>query len=522
MRWLTISSISQLRHYWCALKKDRLSTIVGLTEKFRRAFLRAYENNEVPPIDFDNVLAYDWKALIKWTTKLDMAEWRMLPSTRRALDKTVTVSKFKHGNRPWREAFYHPQRSIFNKFQDATSESLSLSVDGSPDPKLSTDLIIAMSWTRSLCVTPVEAYTADAVLHRRNSLFPTRAKTEITELMIKGVDQLQRQGVISKSSSKWSNGRRWRFNTRVLDSLEKSAQQHKFTKAVEFKKELDQAFRAGEAKKRVTYITNDGMIMALLNLQANGRVRVETTGQPNVPMGHEPGNYETRKYTKKYMHFRLDVFPTDAYLYDEPATPAQQGNQEETANHSDETGQKEEDTTLTDLRARIRASRPPTRGPGGAVPVWCDVFGRVDPGRWLKYLSAVLITLASRGSMRAEELARTLKPVIMVFEAELIMEWAGKLGLLESQLGGMAPAVMEWWWIAVEVQREGLKEMEVAAAAAAAAAAFSAAVSGGGGGGGGGREVGMGMPGGSGGGGRQRKALPSGRPVRGAENGGEV
>lgn len=516
MSWLTINSISQLRHYWCALKKDRLSTIVGLTEKFRRAFLRAYENNEVPPIDFDNVLAYDWKALIKWTTKLDMAEWRMLPSTRKALDKTVTVSKFKHGNRPWREAFYHPQRSIFNKFQDATSEALALSVDNSGDHKLGTDMIIAMSWTRSLCVTPVDAYTADAVLHRRNMLFPARVKAEITELMIKGVDQLQRQGVISKSSSKWSNGRRWRFNTRVLDSLEKYAQQQKFARAVEFKKELDQAFRAGETKKRVTYITNDGMIMALLNLQANGRVRVETTGQRNVPMGHEPGNYETRKYTKKYMHFRLDVLPTDAYLYDEPVALAKEDNQEETENHEDE--QKEEDTTLSDLRARIRASRPPTKGPGGAVPVWCDVFGRVDAERWLKYLSAVLITLASRGSMRAEELARTLKPVIMVFEAELIMEWAGQLGLLKSQLRGMAPAVMEWWWIAVEVQREGLREMEATEAVATAS--------------GGGRGAGMGMPGGSrsgngsgngnGHGGWQRKALPSARPARGAESGGEM
>ncbi|KAK4150070.1 hypothetical protein C8A00DRAFT_18341 [Chaetomidium leptoderma] len=465
LRLMPDQTISQLRHYWCALKKDRLSTIVSLTEKFRRAFLRAYEKNEVPPIDFNDVSAYDWKFLINWTTKLDMAERRALPATRKALDETVTVSKFKHGNRPWREAFYHPQRSIFNKFQDATSESLSLSVDSVSDPRPSTDMIVAMSWTRSLCVTPVEAYTADAVLHRRNTLFPNRSKTEVTELMIKGVDQLQQQGVISKSSSKWSNGRRWRFNNRVLDSLEKAAQQNKFAKAVQFKKELDRAFRAGDKKKRVTYITNDGMIMALLNLQANGRVRIETTGQPNVPMGHEPGNYETRKYTKKYMHFRLDIVPTDSYLYDDTTTLS------------------EEDTTLSDLLTRIKTTPPPTRGPGGAVPVWCDVFGRVDADRWLKYLSAVLITLASRGSMGADGLVQTLKPVLMAFEAGLVVQWAGELGLLRAQLGATAPAVMEWWWIAVEAQREGLEAVEAAAAAAVKKAG-------------------------------QRKALPSGRPSK--------
>ncbi|KAL2133295.1 hypothetical protein VTI74DRAFT_2596 [Chaetomium olivicolor] len=471
LRLMPDQTISQLRHYWCALKKDRLSTIVSLTEKFRRAFLKAYENNEIPPIDFNNVLAYDWKFLIKWTTKLDLAERRTLPSSRAALNKNFTVSKFQHGNREWREAFYHPQRSIYNKFQDATSESLALSIDKPSNPEMSTEMIVAMSWTRSLCVTPVEAYTSDAVLHKRNSLFPTRTKTEITDLMIKGVDQLQREGVISKSSSKWSNGRRWRFNTRVLDALEKMAQQEKFTKAVQFKKELDAALRAGEQKKRVTYITNDGMIMALLNLQANGRVCIETTGQPNVPMGHEPGNYETRKYTKKYMHFRLDIVPTESYLFDD-ANPD---------NHPDE------DPALFNLWTLVKTTPPPTRGPGGAVPVWCDVFGKVDVERWLKYLSAVLITLASRGSMRAEELVKTLKPVVMVFEAELIMEWAEKLGLLKAQLKGCAPAVMEWWWIAVEAQREGLMEMKTKMAAA-----------------------------------RPRKALPTGRPsvVAGGDLGG--
>ncbi|KAK4127872.1 hypothetical protein N657DRAFT_688067 [Parathielavia appendiculata] len=478
LRLVPDQTISQLRHYWCALKKDRLSTIVSLTEKFRRAFLKAYEKNEVPPIDYDNVLAYDWKFLIKWTTQLDMAERRTLPSTRKALDETVTVSNVKHGNRHWMEAYYHPQRSMFNKFQDATSEALALSVDDIPEPKPSLEMILAMSWTRSLCVTPVEAYTAEAVLHKRNSLFPTHTKTEITELIMKGVDQLQRKGVISKSSSKWTNGRSWRFNTRVLDCLEKFAQQDKFVKAVQFKQELDRAFRADE-KKRVTYLTNDGMIMALLNLQANGRVRVETTGQPNVPLGHEPGNYETRKYTKKYMHFRLDIVPTGSYLYDD--------------------AEENEDATLADLRHRVKTALPPTQGPGGAVPVWCDVFGNVDADRWLRYLSAVLVTLASRGSMGAEDLVRTLKPIIMIFEAELIIEWAGRLGLVKAQLEGSAPAVMEWWWIAVEMQRVGLEAAETGTIGKPN------------------RNVNWTGTGSVGVAGRKRKALPSGRPVKPGE-----
>ncbi|KAK4191636.1 hypothetical protein QBC35DRAFT_293632 [Podospora australis] len=435
LRLMPDQTISQLRHYWCTLKKDRSSTIVSLSVKFRKAFLKAYENNELPPFDFNNPLAYDWKKLIKWTTELDDKERRTLPGSRAALQEQFKLSQGKHGDREWREAYYHAQRSVFNRFQDATSEALASSIDAVPDTKLSNEMVVAMAWNRSLCVTPAEPETSEVVIHKRNCLYPGKTGQEITAIMEKAIEKLQRMGVVSKSSTKWSNGRIWRFNTRLLDLLEKNAQQEKFAHAFQHKKDVDEAFRANNNnnnnRMRVTYITNDGMMMALLNMQAMGRIRFETTGQPNVPMGHEPGNYETRKYPKKYLHFRTDIVPTETYLF----------------NDSDE---------LVDLASRIKAASPPTLGPGGAIPAWCDVFGKVNNERWLKHLSMVLITLATRGSMRPEELVKTLKPVIMLFEVELILEWAEKLGLLSPQLEGTAPALQEWWWLAVEVHREGL------------------------------------------------------------------
>ncbi|KAK0728030.1 hypothetical protein B0T26DRAFT_672625 [Lasiosphaeria miniovina] len=432
MRLFPDLTLSQLRHLWGILRKDRQSTIVNLTDKFRKAFLKAYSDNEIPPLDFDNPLAYDWKRLIRWTINLHEVERTSLPASRKALERQFDVSSCKYTNREWREAYYHMQRSVFNKFQDATSEALAYPVDGNTKPALDTNLTVAMSWTRALCVTPVDTYTTEGIIHKRNTLYPGLSKTEITDLILKGVDQLQHDGIISKSTSKWSNGRRWRFNHRVLETLEKISHVDKVGKAVAFKNELDKAFRAGETK-RVTYVTNDGMIMALLNMQACGRIRVKTTGQPNVPLGHEPLNYETRKYTKKYLHFRIDIVPTDTYLYNN-------------------------DPEFVQMRDRIRNTAPPTAGPGGAIPAWCDVFGKVDTNRWLKYLSAALVTLAARGSMRAEELVKTLKPTTMLFEAELILDWGEKLGLLQSQLhGSTALACMEWWWIALEAQKEGLE-----------------------------------------------------------------
>ncbi|KAK3325713.1 hypothetical protein B0H66DRAFT_470123 [Apodospora peruviana] len=445
MRLFPDMTISQLRHTWCALRKDRQSTIVTLTDKFRTAFLKAYSANELPPIDFNDTAAYDWKALVKWTANLDGFERVSLPASRKMLGENFALLNCRFENREWRESFYHVQRSVFNKFQDACSEPLAFPAErdtGRSTPDL--NLAVAMSWTRSLCVTPVDMYPNEEVLKKRNSLLPGMSKSEIMEVILQGIDQLQREGIISKSTAKWSNGRWWRFNSRVPELLDKISHGERISKAVAFKTELDRAFRAGE-KKRVTYITNDGMIMALLNMQAHGRIRVETTGQPNVPMGHEPGNYETRKYTKKYLHFRLDIAPTVRYLHDDSSE-------------------------ITALRKRVGSAKPPTRGPGGATPAWCDVFEKVDVNRWLKYLSVVLVTIASRGAMPADELVKTVKPVAMLFEVELIMEWGRELGILKSQVDGATSlAAMEWWWLVIDAQRKGLQDAAAATAAAAAA-----------------------------------------------------
>ena len=434
MRLFPDLTLSQLRHFWGALKKDRQSTIISLTEKFRRAFLKAYAAGELPPIDFNDTLSYDWKALIKWTKGLEQAKQVRLPPSREDLEKQYHVSNLTSANREWRESYYHVQRSVFNRFQDATTEAISVPIDNNAKWEHSRDMVVSMAWTRSLSVTPVDLYTKEKMLKKRASLFPGRTKTELDRLLIEGTNQLQHDGVISQSTSKSSNGRLWRFSNRVTEMLEKMSQEDRVVQAIAFKKELDQAFREGK-RKRVSYVTTDGMIMALLNMQAHGRVRIEPTGQPNVPMGHEPGNYETRKYPKKYIHFKVEVVPTERYVYND-----------------------DEGDEIAELRDRVKRAAPPNEGPGGATPAWCDVFGRVDGRRWIKYLSVVLVTLASRGSMPAEELCKTLKPVLMPFEAEMIFNWGERLGLLGRQIEGTALAVMEWWWIGLDVQREKVEQ----------------------------------------------------------------
>ncbi len=56
------------------MQKNRLH-VDKLERDFQEAFIEAYENNVVPPIDYDNLLEYDWAWLVEWAQEnLDMPE----------------------------------------------------------------------------------------------------------------------------------------------------------------------------------------------------------------------------------------------------------------------------------------------------------------------------------------------------------------------------------------------------------------------------------------------------------------
>ncbi len=386
MRLFPGLSVSQLRRFWTAAKKDRQSTIAALTDKFRKAFIKAYSNDELPALDFDHAADYNWKFVIEWACGLEKVSDPSvrLPASREALDASYEISERLAKDREWRERYFTSTRSVFNRFQDATSEAMVLPVD-SVAPEVTQDdkmMAVAMSWVRSLCVTREDIHADDAVARKLESLCGLELD-QVESLLSRAHRQLQADAVVTKSKLRYPNERNWRLNQRVLALLEKTSKLDQFADAVAYKKDLDAAFLADE-KKRVTYITDDGMIMALINLQANGRICVKTTGQPQVALGHEPGNYETRKYSKRYHHFRLDISPTDSYIYNN-------------------------DPDMANLRSRIKSADPPSEGPDGSIPIWCDLFGKVDRDRWLKYLGMVLFHLASRGSMRAKELSKSLR-----------------------------------------------------------------------------------------------------------------
>ncbi|KAK1997061.1 hypothetical protein LX36DRAFT_609584 [Colletotrichum falcatum] len=418
-------ALSAMRRFWSKARKDRGTFINQLTERFQVQFISAYENNEFPPIDFDSYIDYDWPRLIKWTAGL-IEDSQELPANKAALDRGYSVGSAWTDVTNWRDDYYNFQMSVFNRFEAATSRPATSLVDRRNETGSKTntdDLVTAMSWLRSLCYTHRDRYAPQDIRKKMASIGGGNEDC-IQSLLEQAVEILQGQGVITDSKLKALEGRPYRLTETFLPRFMKWTHEVKFIDAARFKSRLDGSFRRGE-KIRIPYVLKDGEVMAMMNLQANGRVTITTVDVPSIPLGFDPGNYESRKYPKSYYNFGLEIAPTDTYIYDED---------------------------LYVLR-QAKSDKPPRENHNRAIPLWSDFFGEMNMDRWSQVLGAVSFVIATRGPLDVAFVCAVLKPYLLEFEVQMVFDWGRRNGILKGMAHGTSCTVDEWWWLLVGRQR---------------------------------------------------------------------
>lgn len=428
MRIFPESKLSNLRKFWSMIRKERDGFILTLTTKFQEDFLLAYEKGELPPFDYENPLDYDWPLLVKWTLALVVREGIELPPNRTLFDEGIEVVHVDKNDFDWRETYHHWQRSVFNKFQDSTSEPAATVLDLKQTME-DNDIVIARSWVRALCCTEPDQYTPYKIRDKFLELTceGRRSEKEVSDLLEATIFDLEHRRIaIKQKSSALATGRPYKLNEHFSRTLDRYSNEDKFTVAAEFKVKMDAAFRRGQTVE-IPWRTEDGMVLAAFNLQAAGRVHVEPvpSSRLNIPFGFKPGFYESRKFPKSYYRFDLQIRPTAAYLYNEQ---------------------------IELLHRATAADNIPAATEDGKLPMWCDFFGHPDRHRWFKMLGGVLFVLSTRGAMTDEFTTQALKPCFEQFEVETVRKWGLKEGLLrEITVAGGAVTVTEWWWLVLGI-----------------------------------------------------------------------
>ncbi|KAI0399306.1 hypothetical protein F4802DRAFT_590225 [Xylaria palmicola] len=408
-------SLSAIKKFWPRISRERKSFVQALTAKFQSEFLVAYESGKLPQLDYDNIESYDWPKLILWATQLETHEEVDLPESREILHQRHQIEDAANEAVDWREIWF-ATTSTYNRIEAVASETMSIPLPPKHQQEQLT-LERARTWVRSICCTPLkDANVKDKLIPKLLELGQGDA-AETNQILEKAATQLNREKVITRTKGKDIGGN-FRIHGIFSKQLEKVAGTSKFRQAISFKDQLDEVFR-GNGEFIMPYAADDGSIMAALNLQAHGRIRIDTTDMPHIPFGFEPGNYEGRTFPKSYYHFKVRLVPTETYLFNADMA----------------------------LLKQARQMEPPTQGPNGKLPIWVDFFGKLNVARWADYVSMIAFTLATKGPVGSKMCVTLLKPMVEEFEIELIVEWLDKLGLVQRAVDGCGVTGAEWWWL---------------------------------------------------------------------------
>lgn len=417
-------TLPYLRRFWSKARKDRAASITQLTERFQKQFIAAYQQGAFPVIDYDNYLEYDWTTLIQWTASLN-DDMTVLPRTKEDLEENYSLEPALADTRNWQDDYYGIQSSANNRLEALTSKAAVVVLDQSRDTHKQEEpaLTKAKSWMRALCGTDPEQYESKEARAKVASV-SDRGEAHSNALLQRALASLQSQNVITKTKHRHRDPRSHRLSEWFLPRFTKASHERKFMEAATFKARLDAIFRRSETL-RIPYVVPDGEVMAIINLQAHGKIDVSSVDVPHVPLGFKPGFYESRKLPKSFYNFGLEITPTSAYIYDGDLG----------------------------LLERTEKELPVKEGPEGALPLWVDFFGKLDITRWGQALGAVVFAIVTRGPLDVEGVCTTLNPYLEAFEVQLVIEWALRNCVLKRTSDGGFFSTEEWWWLVVGRQR---------------------------------------------------------------------
>lgn len=470
------------------MNKHRLQ-MVKMQSDFQIRFLEAYENEQVPPINYNDLEAYDWPWIVEWAKdKVEVVQYEgqvpNLPATREQFDRIFDMRIEPRVNID--EIWHHTSSvTVPRRRHLFASVPFSIPLETFPKPPASEylqKLRIAKSWVRANVVASNETYV------------PAEAAQALSQLGLSllsdAKEALIRDRVIGHSNrGRLVPGRNYdvtdawiqSFNRRFIDSLH-------LRRAAAFKTQLDATFSQSrypsQASFTVPYTAEDGDMLALLNMAAAGRVRLAPVSPPSDKYGLTDGGYMTRLMDKRKLFFDVVVCPTEQYVYSNPLFSLASGHLPEDKRgtclppipragvpdnfaayairrHQEREQQMRQHRSPPELRTRI--------------PIWIDIHGCLVSVLWNLAVSAVVACIAMRPRLSVRGVTAMLAPGFGdgdTWQVGEVLRWlvrAGavkevKVGVENSEEGSIEERgdleegfeedeeerryeVLEWWWL---------------------------------------------------------------------------
>lgn len=408
------------RQRWKSQNRSEFgTTFVAKTEKaIREPFLVAYERNELPTVNFQQLNETDWPGLMIWVeTKVlrdDADQLETFPASSRDLDENCVVSldaPTGHGQ---------------SGREDDDSPNLDTTTFNATYPCADHKSILEKSWIRALIATREDAY---------NEYHATQKFASIPEERLEDIlkEMITTKSIVHANKGRQHPGRNFVFHKHFLSQFDRwPGALHLdgfLVRLAEAWDTLEKHFREQD-KLDVERNVTEAESTVLNNLLANGRLRIAPVLPTfcdgfNGPMdtlskwgmggySHKPRNLEESVFHLPVVYTKTASFNPD---------------------HA--------------LKAHVK---PPTHAPavlgepGVRTPLWVDIHGNFLSEIWKMVLRSVLHLLVYRPGCTPASIEKAHDHKLWAWEVELVLRWMEEVGIAEKFAGGWKAA--EWWFCA--------------------------------------------------------------------------
>ena len=401
-----------IRARWNAVLNKWRFQYERLYPQFQEIFTQGYEDGSIPPIDYDDLESYDWAWLVDWTMENIEATTKSLPdlpAERSRFEERFAVKEtYEHNMHIFYETdVMQPAPLRINNFLKQCYVSPVQEKDALTLTQESEQFAVAKSWIRANIITPNASYNSELAKERLLTFKEDTVDLALKELMASRVLSQRNKGRLVP-------GRNYNISPHVMDRLKKNIDLKNFHQAMAYKRQLDIVLKEKDAVD-FDPTADDGVVLAVLNMQAHGRVEIRPKNPPMNKFGLTDGGYETRKMDKERLKFTCEIRLKDTYISGNPLLPL---------------------------------PPPPSQHlgiPMSRIPLWYDIHDKPVLPVWDMVLAATLAILSMQPGIDAEEIEKSMRPALEVWELELVLDWMVLAKVAKKMTWGYATA--EWWWM---------------------------------------------------------------------------
>ncbi|KAL8795708.1 MAG: hypothetical protein Q9182_007498 [Xanthomendoza sp. 2 TL-2023] len=387
-----------------------------LQANFQDIFLRAYQDGLVPPLDYDNLQAYDWAWIVNWTIEnIDTPNGAALdlPSHRNRLEDMFHLSTADDNNL---HSYYELESpaSALRREMELHKKAGVQPLTSKMEEASGTDngmLELVKTYIRANIVTKAETYNPQSARDKLARFDPHLIDQALKEMLGDRV-------IMTENKGRLIPGRNYDLNEQYLKPLSKRGGAARLLNAPTIKREMDQAL-AEKGEMIVSERADDTSMMAMQNMQAHGRIALVAKNPPMKKMGlTDNGSYKMRLLDTRKLHFDVGIQATDTYITGNPLLPLPRPP----CSHLESSMEK--------------------------IPLWYDINDDLIPELWDLAVAATMSVLVIRPGITARVLEPTLRPSLALWEVQTVLDWMVEARVARKVGDEYTPE--EWWWLCLD------------------------------------------------------------------------